>query len=178
MSQVKCLNRLSKRRITLIALGVCLIVGGAGWYFYQQILELETVGKSLADYLVRHPDDMYGLLGKISLDEKNYSDALKYYKKASANAPNDPVWYVRLAEAYWENGKPDKAIIECRRAIKLDPKYGPAYLQLGVALFVQKRPDEGIEALKQFEKTVRPENGYSEETLQRVRKIIVGSERR
>jgi tetratricopeptide (TPR) repeat protein len=69
----------------------------------------------------------------LDFQNKGYdADALLYFSRAAVFAPRDPVIQNDLGAAYERMGKWDEAEASYRKALQLDRKYLPAYLNLGL----------------------------------------------
>jgi len=66
------------------------------------------------------------------------------YAVAASLDDSDAKWRYRLALVEARSGRPDDAIRDLRRAIELDPTYGPAYRRLGLWL-LDRNDTEGAE---------------------------------
>jgi tetratricopeptide (TPR) repeat protein len=62
----------------------------------------------------------------------------------SQDANGRAVMHYRLAFSLVQQGKHERATVECREAIRLDPNLALAHFTLGYALAAQHRFDEGI----------------------------------
>ena len=84
------------------------------------------------------------------LQNQQHGDALSEAKRAIAADPNDADGYVALARVRSFTGKPEEAIEQVERAIRLNPHYPPQYLyQRGLARFGLKQLQEAATALEQ-----------------------------
>jgi tetratricopeptide (TPR) repeat protein len=83
------------------------------------------------------------------LQNQQHKDAISEAKLAIAGDPNDADGYVVLASALSFTGKPDQALEQVERAIRLNPHYPPQYLyQLGLAQFGMNRLDMAAASLE------------------------------
>jgi tetratricopeptide (TPR) repeat protein len=95
-------------------------------------------------------------LGVLNSSEKNFAQAEKWLGRAIELKPNEPDFYVILAETFIkrEPPQPDRAIQDLQRALKVDPKNGHALDHLVEAYTLKKdaRAAEGaLNQLKQAE---------------------------
>lgn len=174
-------ERMSRRkwkRTALVLIGFCLIGAVAAWYYYRTIAQgfEKSLGPVFKAVFADNPDLVYGLVGRAAMDEKRYAEAVTYLQQAIEKAPNDPVHYVNLGRAYSAQRAFEKAIAEFQKALELNPGYAPAHVELGVALLSSNKKQEGIEELRRFEETVRPEDRYDEDVLQRIHRIVTSNE--
>ena len=69
-----------------------------------------------------------------ALDRKDFAAAIPLLEKIAAAKPTEAMPHFELGFAYSGLNKNPEAIAEYRRAISLDPKLAPAYLNLGISL--------------------------------------------
>jgi Tfp pilus assembly protein PilF len=84
-------------------------------------------------------------------------ESIMLYKKSLEILPTAEA-YTHLGWAYSWSGDYEKAITECKKAIKLDPDYGNPYNDIGAYLISLNRKDEAIKWLKQALTAPRYEN--------------------
>lgn len=79
---------------------------------------------------------LYDLLvqAKAAADKNDYVTAATDYEKYLAQKPDDATAHFDLGYVYTAQKEKDKAIVEYRKAIALDPKMAQAYLNLGISL--------------------------------------------
>ena len=99
---------------------------------YQEAVE------PLDRYIGEHPEvvETYQLAGDISLQIKEYSNAIGYYESYLAKAPATPIILHRVSDCYLFMGHEDAALLGYQRVVALDPGFEPA-----------------LERLRQLEKT-------------------------
>ncbi len=89
------------------------------------------------------------LLGQVYLWKKQYDQAIAEAERAIALDPNDADGYVYLGTILVNAGRPEKAIELTEKAMRLNPRYPPLYLQtLGVAYREAGRCEEALAPLK------------------------------
>jgi tetratricopeptide (TPR) repeat protein len=77
--------------------------------------------------------------------------------------PDSPVGYDALGHASALAGDPDRGLAMLKKAIELDPEYGPAYAHLGRLYYTQLNYESAIENfLKSFDLGVRNEEYFYE----------------
>ncbi len=81
------------------------------------------------------------LSGKIDEAIEDYRESIKYYPTAKA--------YTFLGWAYSLQGKYEQAIVECLKAVEIDPNYGNPYNDIGSYLISLERSEEAIYWLRQ-----------------------------
>jgi Tfp pilus assembly protein PilF len=81
----------------------------------------------------------------------DYDMAVELYKRSLDLHPTAEA-YTFLGWTYHHQGKTDKAIAECKKAIALDPDFGNPYNDIGAYLIEQGRHHEAVEWL---EKAIR-----------------------
>ncbi|XP_044755816.1 small glutamine-rich tetratricopeptide repeat-containing protein alpha-like [Coccinella septempunctata] len=71
--------------------------------------------------------------GNALMTDNDFKTAVEEYTKAIALNPKNPVYFCNRAAAYNKAEQPLNAILDCKTAIKLDPKYSKAYGRMGKA---------------------------------------------
>ncbi len=87
-------------------------------------------------------------LGAISVDEKNDSAAINYFKSATQLASWNVEGWVRLGGLYFDNKKYDEAALVMRQAIKSFPEDFRVNLILGLALAQNNKSQDALPYLK------------------------------
>lgn len=112
-------------------------------------------------------------LANIYMRQNRIDEAIPMLEKAVQEFPeqNYPKGYNNLGKAYARSGDIGKAISNFTRAIELDPAYIDAHINLGTALFEQRRFQE---AANQFQLALRinPNNPLAISRLQMVRQYL------
>ncbi len=75
--------------------------------------------------------------------EGDYDQAVELYLKSIALQPTAEA-YTFLGWTYHFQGKLDEAIVECKRAIEVDPDFGNPYNDIGAYLIEKRQYDEAI----------------------------------
>lgn len=96
-------------------------------YFVKKEL-FNSVETQLSIIEKKYGDDksianFYNTYGYLLIDQKKYTDAIKYFKKQVALLPKNPNSYDSLGDGYRAAGKLKEAAAEYRKALKLDPKF-------------------------------------------------------
>jgi tetratricopeptide (TPR) repeat protein len=99
--------------------------------------------------------DAYHLLGLIGLQAGKYPIARELIQLAVDLDEAKAVYHANLAAAWYGQREYEKAEVEYRRAVELDPDYDEAYLNLGIVLKHQEKFEEAIEPLDNAVK-IRP----------------------
>ena len=93
--------------------------------------------------------ETYYLIGVVRYQMKDVPGAIEFLRKALAQPaylrPQDAHLY--LGGILLDQGKMDEALIEFRKAVDVEPEFGPAYNAMGYVLLQQQRPQEAIESL-------------------------------
>lgn len=76
-------------------------------------------------------------------NEGQLEEAISLYKKSIEIFPTAEA-YTFLGWAYSFQGRYDDAILECRKAIEVDPKYGNPYNDIGAYLIEKGQMEEAI----------------------------------
>jgi tetratricopeptide (TPR) repeat protein len=82
-----------------------------------------------------------------AVQQKDFETAAKDYEQYLAKEPNDATVHFDLGYVYTALGRSGDAKTQYQKAIVLDPKMGPAYLNLGLTL-LQSSPAEAVEPLQ------------------------------
>jgi len=82
-----------------------------------------------------------------AVQQKDFATAAKNYEQFLAKKPNDATVHFDLGYVYTALGRSGDAKTQYQKAIALDPKMGPAYLNLGLTL-LQSSPAEAVEPLQ------------------------------
>ena len=88
-------------------------------------------------------------LGEVYLQQGDYTSALRELLKAEALYSEDPFVHYDLGLAYRAKNKPDLSIKHFKKALELNPGYGPARNGLGTAYLSIKDWDKAIEQFKE-----------------------------
>src|ERR1700733_413964 len=88
--------------------------------------------------------------------EGDYDRAVELYQSSLELHPTAEA-YTFLGWTYHFQGKIEEAIVECKRAIEIDPDYGNPYNDIGVYLIDLNRHEEAIPWLEQAIKAKRYE---------------------
>ncbi len=82
-----------------------------------------------------------------AMDEKDYETAAQNYQDYLAKKPDDAIVHYDLGYAYTAMKRPSDAKSEYEKAISLDDKMAPAYLNLGLTL-LESDPAEAVDPLQ------------------------------
>ncbi|CAG0892441.1 unnamed protein product [Cyprideis torosa] len=77
--------------------------------------------------------DQFKLQGNDFLKQENYLEAVNSYSKAIETDPTNPVYFCNRAAAHAKLSQHRDSIMDCEKALQLDPKYSKAYSRLGHA---------------------------------------------
>jgi tetratricopeptide (TPR) repeat protein len=93
--------------------------------------------------------ELNGLLvsAQAAMDAKDYPTAAQDYQTYLAKKPDDATVHFNLGYAYTAMQRPDDAKSEYEKAISLDSKMGPAYLNLGLTLLAHD-PGAAVDPLQ------------------------------
>lgn len=92
--------------------------------YFMQVLTL-TDGQKFAELNPRREESLYAM-GLISIDEKEYEEAIGYLKGATRIRKDASDTYYQLARAYWGMGEGDAAHEQLDIAYAFDPNYAQA----------------------------------------------------
>jgi tetratricopeptide (TPR) repeat protein len=93
-------------------------------------LRLYDQRKSSGDAKERPPEFVLNALGYTALESDRIEDAIRFFSRNAREFPDSANVYDSLGEAYAKAGKPDLAIENYEKALKLDPKSENAKEQL------------------------------------------------
>ncbi len=103
-------------------------------------------GKDKFYFIFRHFNAWWGL-GHICLKEQNYSDAIKFFRKALAINEKSAILNFYLASAYQHNKEISKAEIFLNNAEKLDSNNPMIKYQKANILINKRKYDEALKIL-------------------------------
>jgi tetratricopeptide (TPR) repeat protein len=106
---------------------------------------------SLQAEVAANPGDLEAVfaLAQLHVEEDRWDDAIAVYQNAIAAAPDNAALHNDLAVLYDDAGDPQAAEASYRRALAIDPAYGPAYVNLGTLLVEADRIEEATAILEQ-----------------------------
>jgi Flp pilus assembly protein TadD len=117
----------------LVRCALCLLTGAAVSVSAQTVsvnkthIAADPAEVALSNLLVA---------AQTAIDNKDYQTAVQNYQDYLAKKPDDAAVHSQLGYAYTAMHRPDDAKTEYEKAISLDPKMSPAYLNLGLTLLV------------------------------------------
>jgi len=103
--------------------------------------------------------ELINLLGVISLQQRNFNDAITQINKAISINSNHHALYNNLGVAYKEIENYKDAIKNFNKAIQLNPDYAEAYNNLGI---IFKKKYQYKESYNNYEKAIRLNPNYAE----------------
>ncbi|GKE78304.1 small glutamine-rich tetratricopeptide repeat-containing protein, partial [Tanacetum coccineum] len=89
--------------------------------------------------------DTFKLQGNKAVESKLFPEAIELYTVAIALCGDNAIYYHNRAFAYAFSGQLAEAIIDCQKAIAIDPKDINAYWCIGYICFVQEKYTEALE---------------------------------
>ncbi|MFW5701461.1 MAG: tetratricopeptide repeat protein [Bacteroidota bacterium] len=87
-------------------------------------------------------------MGKALVLKQNFKKSIPYLEKAAHNTKFFH-WVFMLGVAYYHTQQPEKAIQAYRRTLQLNPKFAPAYSNIGGSLAMMGKMDKAVEAWEQ-----------------------------
>lgn len=109
--------------------------------------------------------EKFKALGNEKLSAGLSAEAIELYNKAIALNPSNAVYYGNRAAAHSTLQQHESAIVDCKRAIELDPKYIKAYSRLGFSLFSLGKYTEAIDLGYKRVLEIDPENTAAQESM-------------
>lgn len=85
---------------------------------------------------------LYSEMGTQALGREDYPQAISDLRKAIELDPNNPGTHNNLALAYYRMGQKQLATAEWQKALKIDPKFSDAYVNLGSVAFENEKNSE------------------------------------
>jgi len=102
--------------------------------------------------LVAAAKENYEAKGDAAYQQADYKKAVKEFKKAVKQAPNEARLHYKLAQAFFKKGELDEAMAEYIRTTNLDPNHEGAYQFIGDFFLTKNEFDK---AAKAYENLVR-----------------------
>ncbi|CCW61573.1 unnamed protein product [Phytomonas sp. EM1] len=112
--------------------------------------------------------------GNELMGQAKYKEAIAYYTKAIELEPENAIFFANRAAAHTHMKDYSSAIIDCERAIVINPNYSKSFSRMGTALFYQENYARAADA---FSKACEldPENNTYKEDLKRAKEKAAGS---
>ncbi|KAI8972084.1 hypothetical protein BDB01DRAFT_811311 [Pilobolus umbonatus] len=111
--------------------------------------------------------EKHKIAGNRLFSEKRYEEAIKEYSLAIIQDSTERVYYTNRALCYSKLEKYDDVIVDCRKAIELDPSFVKAYYLIGQALIEKKEHKEALARLKMaYELAIQQKVKYVNDILQ------------
>lgn len=136
------LDKKGKHYESLYYYGVCNLKTG----------NLKEAQKSMEDGLKKAPKELKDWfengLGLVQLEQKNYAEADRSFRRALAANPNNPEYHINLGDANFYQGIPALAIGEYEAALKADTASLEVYYHWAEACLELKDYNCAIEKLK------------------------------
>uniref|UniRef100_A0A1B6EB65 SGTA homodimerisation domain-containing protein n=1 Tax=Clastoptera arizonana TaxID=38151 RepID=A0A1B6EB65_9HEMI len=83
--------------------------------------------------------------GNRHMNNQNYAEAFKFYSKAINLDNTNAVYFCNRAAALNLMDRPEHAIIDCKKALQIDPSYSKSYGRLGLAYSNLNRHEEACD---------------------------------
>ncbi|KEG14869.1 small glutamine-rich tetratricopeptide repeat protein [Trypanosoma grayi] len=102
--------------------------------------------------------------GNDLMGEVKYKEAIAYYTKAIEMEPENHIFFANRAAAHTHLKDYRSALLDCERAIAIDPNYPKGYARMGTVFFYQEKYSSAVDA---FTKACEldPENERYKEDL-------------
>lgn len=135
--------------------------------FHRFALGLALVAIAAAQSQAQHQDPAYAPLAKAyaELHEKKYDEAIVYFQKAVALAPNRPDIRKDLAYTLLKVGQTEAARDQFAEAMRLSPQDDQAALEYAFLCYETKQP---ITARRIFERLGKAGNATAKETFENI----------
>ncbi len=112
-------------------------------------------GQTTRTTIIHEPEDPAAVASRetvaksqAAMDRKDFAEAAKICADYLGKSPDDAAVHFQLGYAETALGKPGEAAAEYRKATELDPKMGPAFLNLGLTL-LDCTPEDCAKALRE-----------------------------
>jgi len=129
-------DRLAKEGRFIPALKVVV-----GLVFAAQVLALANNS--------RKPEDLFAA-ARLAQEKNDLENAERLYLQYLRVVPQSAEGHVNLGVVYAHEDKPEKAIVEYRRALTIAPSLQPVYLNLAILYFKQGAYAEAVKPLQKF----------------------------
>ena len=113
------------------------------------------------------PDLLAGI-GNAYYDQRNYDNAVDYYRRYLDLRPQDVNVRTDMGTAMWYSGNPDGAISQFETALRFQPDYPNTLFNLGIVKWQGKQDREG--ALESWQRLLTTHPEYSDR--QKVEELI------
>eukprot|EP00242_Pyramimonas_sp_CCMP2087_P015827 CAMPEP_0198210730 /NCGR_PEP_ID=MMETSP1445-20131203/22095_1 /TAXON_ID=36898 /ORGANISM="Pyramimonas sp., Strain CCMP2087" /LENGTH=265 /DNA_ID=CAMNT_0043884871 /DNA_START=114 /DNA_END=911 /DNA_ORIENTATION=+ len=153
--------------VQLLYLGALLtLLAGGSFLVVRQVLvrrELENTAKDMGEKVRsgRAVSEEYFELGVVMLRKKSFTQAISNLEMALSSWDGEPEEkaqaYNALGYAYFQQEKYEKAVVEYKQAVELQPGYVTAWNNLGNAYEKVKQPEQALEAYQET-LTYAPDN--------------------
>ncbi|EKF37776.1 small glutamine-rich tetratricopeptide repeat protein, putative [Trypanosoma cruzi marinkellei] len=100
-----------------------------------------------------------------------YKEAIAYYTKSIEMEPENHVFFANRAAAHTHLKDYDSAVIDCERAIAINPNYSKAYSRLGTSLFYQEKYARAVDAFAKACELDPTNDRYKEDLKQAEEKL-------
>lgn len=112
--------------------------------------------------------------GNELLGQAKYKEAIAYYTKAIELDSENAVYFANRAAAHTHLKDYNNAVIDCERAIVINPAYSKSYSRMGTALFYQENYPRAVDA---FTKACEldPDNATYKQDLKRAQEKVASS---
>jgi tetratricopeptide (TPR) repeat protein len=126
-----------KKSISFIVLILFLSAGGARAET-KDGKEVEELSEEAREWIIKG----------MRVEEKNYDEMIKCYKKAIVVDPGSALLYRSLGIAYLKEGMMEEAISAYKKAVKIEPNNASTHYNLGTAYDEKGMLDEAISAYR------------------------------
>jgi Tfp pilus assembly protein PilF len=137
------------RRVVMLVLAVCLVLGGVGWGRAADVQEKVREANELAakDYLKE---------GLLQAGEGHDAEAAAAFRRALSIKPDWAEAHSLLGSALSRAGDLHEAEAELRKAVQLQPNYAEGWNYLGEFLKERGKAQEAQEAFAKAKQYARP----------------------
>lgn len=118
--------------------------------------------KELKEAIAKNPNDamMAKTLGNVYLGINDFDDAILQYNKA-IELQEHPHFYNNRCSAWNEKKEYDKALVDCNKALTIDPQYSSAFVNRGNTFRYLKEYHKAIEDYNRSLRAAPPEDRYN-----------------
>ena len=133
-----------------LAVLACVFITPAQIFYWQNTRTLFTHSMAATDQRYT----AYFNLACEALGQKEYSQAIDYFKTALAYEKDSALWtdhskaYNNMGYAYLKLGDITNAVVNFEKAVTVKPKYPEAFFNMGRAFLANNQPDVAVEAFQ------------------------------
>ncbi len=106
-----------------------------------------------------------------AVEKKDFKEALRILDRVVARHPDFAEGWNRRGAVLWQSGEFARSIVDCQRALKLNPNHFPALQGLGICHLQLGEVDEAVRSLRQALK-ISPHDETTQRSLRRCEEFL------